>query len=287
MDRKMFPNGTCTPPGVDFACLTTRQLPFWIAATTTDILIDTALIILSAHMIWTKRLDYHQKTLATLLISLRILYLPLSHLITIHTANPNSLIATSALRLVYLHPALTRTDPTFTSIPYYITTQVHSALSILIGCTTALKPLVSLLVAPPAQPQRTSKHWSGTTIGGTPYESYDPFVVDSHTILREPLHAIQRSMSTPTSAAGSMHMHQRSKSGETEDILLPDIPLPAARDYTHRSVEQIELTAPLRVKKAPTRPPPPREEERPDLSMFRGKVEGLGRGRSLAERGLA
>jgi hypothetical protein len=42
--------------------------------------------------------------------------------------------------------------------------------------------------------------------------------------------------------------------------LLPDIPLPLAP------------TAPLRVKKAPARPPPPREEERPDLSMFRGRV---------------
>jgi hypothetical protein len=57
--------------------------------------------------------------------------------------------------------------------------------------------------------------------------------------------------------------------------LLPDIPLPLAP------------TAPLRVKKAPARPPPPREEERPDLSMFRGSVGKVGRGRSLAERGLA
>lgn len=88
-------------------------------------------------------------------------------------------------------------------------------------------------------------------------------------------------MSTPTSPAAS-------RNSLNEDILLPEILLPT------------------RYTKAPPRPPPPRDEERPDLSMFtkttvlrqapavtrlgsvRGKAwERIGKERSLRERGLA
>jgi hypothetical protein len=53
--------------------LTIYQVPFWITTTVVDIVIDVTLIILSAHMVWTLRLDYRQKVLATLTLSLRLL----------------------------------------------------------------------------------------------------------------------------------------------------------------------------------------------------------------------
>ncbi|KAF2820262.1 hypothetical protein CC86DRAFT_118934 [Ophiobolus disseminans] len=241
------------------------MLPFWITATTVDIVIDATLIILSAHMVWTLRLDYHQKTLATVVLSLRLF-----------------LIAASSIRLVFLEQALSHTDPTFTYIPYAITTQCHSTLSVILACTLALRPLTNLLDPGISQHslkhRRHSKHWSGTTIGGTPYESYDSFALNSKShIIREPLHTIQRSMSAPTSPATS-------RNSLNEDILLPEVVLPS------------------RYTKAPPRPPPPRDEERPDLSMFTqttiireppmvtrvGSVRSkVARGKSLKERGLA
>jgi hypothetical protein len=41
--------------------------------TTIDIIIDVTLIILSAHMVWTLQLDYHEKMVASSILSLRIL----------------------------------------------------------------------------------------------------------------------------------------------------------------------------------------------------------------------
>jgi hypothetical protein len=85
-------------------------------------------------------------------------------------------------------------------------------------------------------------------------------------------------MSTPTSPAASRHSLD-------DDILLPEIPVAG------------------RFTKAPLRPPPPSDEERPDLSMFRQKTVirappmvtrlgsvgdgGFVRGKSLRDRGLA
>ena len=191
----------------------------------------------------------------------------------------SSLIAASCTRLTYLQQALSAdSDPTFNSIPYAITTQCHSTLSVILSCTLALKPLTTLLHIP--KPRTHSKHWSGTTIGGAPYESYESFGSKPQ-IIREPLHSIQRSMSGPTSPAAS-------RNSLNEEILLPEILLPS------------------RFTKAPPRPPPPTDEERPDLSMFTkttvlreppvvtrlGSVrikawEKVGKERSLGERGLA
>lgn len=199
----------------------------------------------------------------------------------------SSLIAASCIRLVYLERALAPApDPTFSYIPYSITTQCHSTLSVILSCMPAFKPLTDLVRADRltlTPKSRHSKHWSGTTIGGTPYESYTSFGKSSTQIIKEPLHSIQRSMSTPTSPAAS-----RNSLHATEDILLP------------------EILMPTRYAKAPPRPPPPKDEERPDLSMFTkttmlreppavtrlGSVrekawERVGRDRSLKARGLA
>lgn len=153
-----------------------------------------------------------------------------------------------------------------------------------------LKPFTNLLQATksPFLPisRRSSKHWSGTTIGCTPYESSESFGPVPH-IPKEPLHRIQRSMSTPTSPAAS-----RTSVASDSDILLP------------------ELLPPLRFTKAPPRPPPPSDAQRPDLSLFiktttireppmvtrlgsvRDKVNGsawerIGNNRSLQARGLS
>ncbi|KAH7086400.1 hypothetical protein FB567DRAFT_69870 [Paraphoma chrysanthemicola] len=212
------------------------MLPFWITATAVDIVIDITLVSLSAHMVWTSQLDFHGKALAFLIFSLRLV-----------------LIAASCIRLVYLERALSPApDPAFSYIPYAITTQCHSTLTVIISCMSALKPLNNLLRAgrvSHTSKKRHSKHWSGTTIGGAPYESYTSFGTSSTHIIKEPLQSIQRSMSTPTSPAAS-----RSSLHPTEDVLLP------------------EVLMPKRYAKAPPRPPPPRDEERPDLSMFTRKT---------------
>jgi hypothetical protein len=167
-------------------------------------------------------------------------------------------------------------NPTFNYIPYAIITQTHSTLSIIFSCTLTLQPLINLLhtarSTPPSSPRRHTKHWSGSTIGGTPYESYESFGSKTH-IIQEPLQTIQSSMSTPTSPAASH-----------DDIILPEILLP--QRYT----------------KAPPRPPPPSDADRPDLSMFKRTTclreppavtklgprtwETVGMRKGLKERGL-
>lgn len=199
-------------------------------------------------------------------------------------------MAASIIRILYLRKAFAETaDPTFDFIPYAVTTQSQSTLSVMLACSLMLKPFTALLHATRSQtPNHKAggycKHWSGTTVGGTPYESYTSFA--SHVqIIKEPLPSIQASMSTPTSPAASRH-------SLTDDILLPEILLPSK--YT----------------KAPPRPPPPSDAQRPDLSMFtkktmikeppmvtrlgsarsteRGKAwEKVGKDRSLKARGLA
>lgn len=156
-----------------------------------------------------------------------------------------SLVAASVVRLVYLQQAYGRNgDPAFDSIPYAVATQSQTILAVLIVCSLCLKPYARFEASRSQAPKhkfRHSKHWSGSiTIGGTPYESYNSFPPP---IIREPLLSIQASMSQPNSPAVSRH-------SLNDDILLPDIPVPT------------------RSAKRPLRPPPPSEEQRPDLSMF-------------------
>jgi hypothetical protein len=155
------------------------------------------------------------------------------------------LVAASVIRLIYLQQAYDRNgDPSFDSIPYTVVTQGQTILAVLVVCSLCLKPYSRFQVSrsqAPKQKPRHSKHWSGSiTIGGTPYESYNSFPPP---IIREPLLSIQASMSQPNSPAASSH-------SLNDDILLPDIPVPT------------------RSAKRPPRPPPPSEEQRPDLSMF-------------------
>ncbi|KAJ4366195.1 hypothetical protein N0V83_007830 [Neocucurbitaria cava] len=240
------------------------------------------MVLLSACTVWSLHIEYRLKTTATVIFSLRLF-----------------LVAASIIRLLYLHQAYSdTTDPAFNFIPYAITTQCHSMLSVMLSCSLMLAPMKTLLQAPPSHTQkqkpRHSKHWSGTTIGGTPYETYDTFATTTTKphIVKEPLTSIQASMSTPTSPATS----RKSLLDNNNDILLPDILLPTTKYYA----------------KAPPRPPPPPEEQRPDLTMFTKKTtiireppmvtrlggsvrdkesarawEKVGKDRSLRARGLA
>ncbi|KAF1851504.1 uncharacterized protein K460DRAFT_401525 [Cucurbitaria berberidis CBS 394.84] len=251
--------------------------PFWVATTAVDIVIDIALFLLSACTVWSLRIEYCQKSLATVIFSLR-----------------SFLVAASIIRLLYLQRALSPSaDPTFDFIPYAITTQCHSTLSVLLACSLILRPLTDLFrVTRSQQAQKPKpghcKHWSGTTVGGTPYETFDSTTATANPqIIKEPLPSIQASMSTPTSPVASRN------SLTTTDVLLPDILLP------------------VKYAKAPPRPPPPSDAQRPDLTMFTKKTiirqppvvtrlgsvvrgdegsrawEKVGKERSLRERGLA
>ncbi|KAL1794888.1 hypothetical protein ACET3X_006704 [Alternaria dauci] len=207
-------------------------VPFWMVATIVDIVLETAIIVLCVHRVWTLRESYRQKTLATLLLSMRFI-----------------LVAASIVRLVYLQQAYDRNgDPSFDSIPYAIVTQSQTTLAVLVVCSLCLKPYTRFEASRSQATKHKSRHskkWSGsTTIGGTPYESYNSF---PQPITKEPLLSIQASMSQPNSPAVSRH-------SSNHDILLPDLPVPT------------------RSAKRPPRPPPPSEEQRPDLSMFTRNV---------------
>lgn len=151
------------------------------------------------------------------------------------------------MRLIYLIPAYKRSaDPTFGSIPYVIATQGQVAFAALIACSLCLEPYSRLRVLCSHALESRSRHWSDTTVGGTPYESYDPFAGNSP-IIQEPLPCIQASMSTPKVPS------EPADSAKT-DVLLPDKPTPR------------------RPSRAPPRPPPPRESQRPDMSLFVGRI---------------
>ncbi|KAF1943503.1 hypothetical protein EJ02DRAFT_129282 [Clathrospora elynae] len=223
-------------------------LPFWITAISVDIVTDLLMILLSIGMVWTMRIDHCQRTWAISVFSLRFI-----------------LVVTSAVRIVYLkRVSYANADPTYDYQHYAIPTQCHSTFAVMLACTLVLKPMVSLLHVKQSQQASRSmvkhaKHWSGSTIRGTPYEPYDAFV-NPH-ITKESLPSIQATMSTtPTSFRYSLD----------EDILLPD--MPAHTKYTHPDIPlpiQYKKVSPIQYKKAsPPRPPRPTSAQRPDLSIF-------------------
>ena len=154
-----------------------------------------------------------------------------------------SLIGASVVRLIYLIPAYDRNaEPTFGSIPYIIATQGQVAFAALIVCSLCLEPYSRLRVLRSHALENRSRHWSDTTVGGAPYESYNSFA-GNLPIIQEPLPCIQASMSTPKIPSEPI-------TSPKTDILLPDKP------------------SPRRPHKPPPRPPPPRDSQRPDMSLF-------------------
>jgi len=57
--------------GSTYASLTNSQVQFWVIAIIFDIVLDTAMIVLSAHTIWTLSESRRQKSLVTLVLLLR------------------------------------------------------------------------------------------------------------------------------------------------------------------------------------------------------------------------
>jgi hypothetical protein len=58
---------------VPWKCLTVAQVPFWMTMNIADIALEAAIIALFTYSIWRLRESYRQKTLATLLLSLRLM----------------------------------------------------------------------------------------------------------------------------------------------------------------------------------------------------------------------
>ena len=141
------------------------------------------------------------------------------------------------MRLVYLQQSISEITYRVTpSQSYIIAMQCQLTLAVVLSCTPAL-PCLTFLVDLPLNKASVTlrKHWSGTTLsinGSINYSLPGPV-----TLIKEPLPAIQASMIVPP---GSPH-------GSTVFI-----PSPAAMRYS----------------KAPMRPPPPSEHERPDMGMF-------------------
>ena len=52
--------------------LTAEQIPFWMTMNIADVVLEAAVVVLSVYSIWRLRESYRQKTLATLLLSLRL-----------------------------------------------------------------------------------------------------------------------------------------------------------------------------------------------------------------------
>ena len=79
------------------------------------------------------------------------------------------LIAASITRLAYIHHFIkTGMDLSFDSIPYSITTQIHSTFSIIVACSSALKPFMDS-VQTGMLSVSLAKHGPGTTFGHDSY----------------------------------------------------------------------------------------------------------------------
>ncbi|KAF2637433.1 hypothetical protein P280DRAFT_552117 [Massarina eburnea CBS 473.64] len=99
-------------------------MPFWIAACAIDVLTDLGLIVLPVYIVSKLQLQTHKKVVVIFIFALRIL-----------------LITLSVSRLIFFRISFSPTaDRSFDSIPHFILTQAHAALSVIIDCSPALKP---------------------------------------------------------------------------------------------------------------------------------------------------
>lgn len=73
MDGKMHPSGKQPILRLNGMMSNHAQVPFWVAATIVDIIIDVAIIMVSACTVWSLRIEYHRKPLVTVILSLRLL----------------------------------------------------------------------------------------------------------------------------------------------------------------------------------------------------------------------
>ncbi|PSN71748.1 hypothetical protein BS50DRAFT_672683 [Corynespora cassiicola Philippines] len=103
------------------------MLPFWATASAVDMFTDLAMITIPIHILWHLQLENRKKRIVITLFSIRIV-----------------LLVISIVRLNFIRRLMT-SDPAYDSIPYAITTQCHSTLSVIVACSPALKPFVDTL----------------------------------------------------------------------------------------------------------------------------------------------
>ncbi|KAF2623038.1 hypothetical protein BU25DRAFT_425289 [Macroventuria anomochaeta] len=201
-------------------CIHLIQQPFWTTIIAIDITLDMTLIVLPVFAVMGLGVQQHNEGWAAFILSLRTL-----------------LIIPSLVRLVYLQqPTPTGYNPALESLPYAIATQCQIAIAAILSCSPALPCLTTLVDCPSTiTPVTVNEHWSASSSCSNLANDY--FASAPITLVKEPLPAIQASMTTPTSSQ-------------------------------HGSV--VSLTSPLggTFAKPPPRPAPPSEHQRPDMSMF-------------------
>ena len=164
-------------------------------------------------------------------------------------------------------------DLSFDSIPYSIATQVHSTLSIIVACSSALKPFMDS-VRTGMLSASLAKHGAGTTFGQDSYNlrtlsnsGNDSSQASSHQHHPMP----EQYESYENQRAGSRSRSKsRTRNNTRKHVLLQDsygriIKRPLADIESRQSFSSAESSS-------PPRPPSPPLELRPDLSIFRARV---------------
>ncbi|KAK7186293.1 hypothetical protein PSPO01_07682 [Paraphaeosphaeria sporulosa] len=128
-------NGKCIP-----------MLPFWIVACLVDVLTDIGMIILPIRIISSLQLPSRKKAAIIATFALRTL-----------------LILLCITRVILLDRAI-HGDWSFDSIPYAITTQAYSTISVLVACLPGLKPFMDS-VRTGMLSASLAKRNAGTTFG--------------------------------------------------------------------------------------------------------------------------
>ncbi|KAJ4985413.1 CFEM domain-containing protein [Stagonosporopsis vannaccii] len=145
------------------------------------------------------------------------------------------LIIPSLIRLVHLQqPTADTYHFLLENRPYAIATQCQITIATMLSCTLALPYLADLAERPSTETLlKLTKHWSGSSYGSDIANDY--FASAPAPIIRAPLPAIQACMVTPVHSRQGSAVSVLSSSGKA---------------------------------KAPLRPPPPSEHQRPDMKTF-------------------
>jgi hypothetical protein len=166
-------------------------------------------------------------------------------------------------------------DLSFDSIPYSITTQIHSTFSIIVACSSALKPFMDS-VRTGMLSASLAKHGAGTTFG---QDSYNLQTLSnsgndsSQTSSQQQHHPVPEQYDhiyENQRAASRSRSRSRTRNNTRKHVLLQDsygriIKRPLADIESRHSISSAESGS-------PHRPESPPLELRPDLSMFRARV---------------
>ncbi|KAF2662413.1 hypothetical protein K491DRAFT_709782 [Lophiostoma macrostomum CBS 122681] len=234
-------------------------LAFWTPATVVDVCTDVAMIIIPIHIVWGLQMQGQRKAVVVFIFLVRVV-----------------LIIASLARLLYLrHFVRSGMDASFDSIPYGLATQVHSTLSIIVACSSALKPFMDS-VRTGMLSVSLAKHGAGTTFG---QDSYNLRTLSNSG--NDSSHASSQQQNRPVSEhyeqiyenqreASRSRSRSRTRNNTRKHVLLQDsygriIKRPLADIESRASFSSGDSISPPR----PTSPP---TELRPDLTMFRARI---------------